>query len=82
MSALFSSDFVKQTKNDMSGIKDLHSLLFWLDNTKGAAMRKALHHSRPVTREKKYLLKELEREGFFNLPIQQVPKFEKKAPNH
>lgn len=66
----------------MSGIKDLNTLLFWLDNTKGAAMKKMLHHPRPVAKEKATLLKDLEREGFFNLPYVQASKFEKEPLKH
>ncbi len=66
----------------MSGIKDLHTLLFWLDNTKGAAMKQMLHHPRPVAKEKATLLKDLEREGFFKHPFVQAPKFEKESLKH
>jgi len=66
----------------MSGIKDMHTLLFWLDNTKGANMKKVLRHQRSATKEKTILLKALEEEGFFQLPHLQQVKFEKKAAKH
>ena len=41
-------------------MKDLHGLLFWLDNTKQSTMKKILSNRRPMCREKSKILREIE----------------------
>ena len=64
----------------MSGIKDLHTLLYWLNNTQEDAMKKVLRNSRSLPKEKVDLIRDLEKEGFFQRKIIDR-KFENKSSN-
>lgn len=44
----------------MSGIKDLHGLLYWLDNSKSPRLKQVLSNQRPLTRKKAEILRELQ----------------------
>lgn len=61
-------------------MKDLHSLLFWLDNTKQSTMEKILSNSRQLPREKSEILRELE-EARRKLMNTGTPKFVNKPAN-
>ena len=65
----------------MSGIKDLHSLLFWLDNTKQSTMEKTLSNSRKLPREKSQILQDLEEARKMFLNNNKPAKFVNKPPN-
>ena len=64
----------------MRGIKDLHTLLFWMNNTSEDTMKKVLRDSRRVPKDKAALIRTLEREGHFENKII-PPKFENKSLN-
>ena len=62
----------------MSGIKDLHTLLYWLDNTRSDSMKKVLSNTRSLSSSKVELIRDLERDGFFQQRTLNSHKFEKK----
>jgi|GEM_PF-3279009 len=66
----------------MSGIKDLHSLLFLLDGSKSkqSVMKKILGNKRQLPREKAHILRELERENWPLRPNREAPKFANEPP--
>lgn len=68
----------------MSGIKDLHGLLFWLDGGKGkqSIMEKTLSNNKQLSREKAHILRELKRENW-QMPIKKrASKFVNKPSNY
>jgi len=63
----------------MSGIKDLHGLLFWLDNTKRSSLEQVLANSRMLPKEKASIMRDLEEEKRLQEhPV--PPPFDKKPP--
>jgi hypothetical protein len=43
----------------LSGIKDLHGLLFWLDNSKEQRMSQVLANKRKISRERASIMRDL-----------------------
>ncbi len=62
----------------MSGIKDLHGLLFWMDNSTGPSLHKVLSDRRKLAKRKQLLLQQIESENraaphFLTLPPGEAP---------
>lgn len=71
-----------QTENNMHGIKDLHCLLFMLNNNEAtqSTMKKILSNKRQMTREKANILRDIGMEQIL-MSKKHPPKFVIKPPN-
>ncbi len=58
----------------MSGIKDLMSLQYWLNNEKKDCLESSLSNHRPVPRDRMSILRELEIEGLDDKMAQKLGK--------